>query len=495
MPHQTPFTHKVSHTRADLKGSGMPHQTPLADKVGRLSDLERISTGTGIAAARPAVVIDFGFANLRAGFAGEAEPRIVMANLVGRGSDGSETVGERGVTNQHPMEERGLLGVAFSADVAETILRHVFDNVLCVSAQGQPVMISEAPLRNKANRERMTQMLFEIFNVPAMYVVLDVVAQNYTEWERTDTQSEVLSVCVGASGVRTAPCAFGCALPHAWMSNTQINSAKMTAYMPRILTGRGLVVDARAAEDVIFKTAYCAADFESEMQTAESSSSLEKPHAFATGESVVIGSERFRSPEMMFRPTLLGGETVGIHEMCFNSMMLSDVHLHRGLCNNVVVSGGPALTPGFADRLRKEIETLTRRMDIVINVRIGSTNDVWKGACGCLSNLRGSVSVGMHGAAIELRPVAVHPTLCTLFTCTSARATWQKKLHARARKESTRTHTHTHTRARAHTHTSCDHLHRDDRYSQLRITPTLTCSHVSTVGFFTINYLCIRATA
>lgn len=69
-----------------------------------------------------------------------------------------------------------------------------------------------------------------------------------------------------------------------------------------------------------------------------------------------IGRARFRAPEVLFRPDLLGEECEGIHEVLTYSIQKSDLDLRKMLYQNIVLSGGSTLFKGFGDRLLSELK-------------------------------------------------------------------------------------------------------------------------------------------
>jgi len=52
-------------------------------------------------------------------------------------------------------------------------------------------------------------------------------------------------------------------------------------------------------------------------------------------------------------------ETAGIHESTYNSIMKCDIDIRKDLYANIVLSGGTTMYPGIADRMQKEITTLS----------------------------------------------------------------------------------------------------------------------------------------
>ncbi|KAK9509655.1 hypothetical protein O3M35_006920 [Rhynocoris fuscipes] len=319
------------------------------------------------------VVIDNGSGVIKAGFAGDQVPKCCFPNYIGRPKhvrvmagalEGEIFVGpkaeeHRGLLSlRYPMEH----GIVTDWNDMERIWQYVYGNdQLQTFSEEHPVLLTEAPLNPKKNREKAAEIFFESFNVPALYVSMQAVLSLYATGRTTGV------VLDSGDGVTHAvPIYEGFAMPHSIM-RVDIAGRDVSRYLRVLLRKEGVNLKTTAEFEVVKSIKEKSCYLSCNPQKEESADTEKYQYLLPDGSTLDIGAARFRAPEVLFRPDLVGEECEGIHEVLVYSIQKSDLDLRKVLFQNIVLSGGSTLFKGFGDRLLAEIKKVAPK-DIKIRI-------------------------------------------------------------------------------------------------------------------------------
>ncbi|KAL2353382.1 actin-like protein [Cryomyces antarcticus] len=317
------------------------------------------------------IVLDNGSGTIRAGFAGEDLPSCFFPSFVGRPKhtrvlagalEGDVFIGNRA------QELRGLLkikyplehGIVTDWDDMERIWQYVYGEGLKTLSEEHPVLLTEPPLNPRTNRDTAAQILFETFNVPALFTSIQAVLSLYASGRTTGI---VLDSGDGVS--HAVPVFEGFAIPSS-IRRIDVAGRDVTEHLQLLLRKSGYVFHTSAEKEVVRdikeKTSYVSLDPKKEakdwMGGAGRATGKSTEYTLPDGKKLKIESERFQAPEILFDPEIIGLEYPGIHQIVVDAINRTDMDLRKALFGNIVLSGGSTLTRGFGDRLLHELQRL-----------------------------------------------------------------------------------------------------------------------------------------
>lgn len=339
------------------------------------------------------VVIDNGTGVIKSGLAGGDRPSLVYANAVGRAKHvrmmpGGALEGEYFVGN-HAVQHRGALilsrpmarGMVDDWKDMERVWAHSYDG-LGVPADGHPLLLTEAPLNAASHRETCAEILFEHLNVPALFLAPQAILSLYASGRTTG-----LVLDVGDGVAHAVPVYEGFAVSHA-MTRMDIAGRDVTDRLALLLRRAGRALTTSAEKDVCreIKERHCyvsadpgkdeqafavakARSFRNERRRSDPSAEDPVPastpnaadpvpriHELPDGSRIVLGPERFRAPDVLFEPSVLGSEDGGVPKVVDLAAKKADLDLRATLYSQIVLAGGSTLFPGFGDRLLKDLK-------------------------------------------------------------------------------------------------------------------------------------------
>eukprot|EP01052_Picozoa_sp_SAG31_P027206 SAG31_NODE_2527_length_5558_cov_2.684374_3_plen_465_part_00 len=333
-----------------------------------------------------AVVIDNGSALIKAGFGGDEAPRSVFENIVGRvrfpelfvgppprpsaGGEsfvGDECQGRQGVlAPRWPMEA----GIVTKWDAMEEVWRHTF-YMLRVDPMEQPVLMTEAPLNPKTNREKMVEICLGKFSAPAVYVVSAAALSLQHACGGAPCKSGLV-VDSGASVTHVVPIYKGYVLPHA-VRRISIGGRDLDNYILKLLcelgySFTGATVDHLLGRDIKEALGHVASqsvvaeptreDRDRTAANGDARMARRFEYDLPDGQVIQVGDVSWRCVEPLFEPSLLGMEGGGLPTHVYEAATACDAELHSAMLRGVVLAGGNMMFPGMAVRMEQELRAL-----------------------------------------------------------------------------------------------------------------------------------------
>lgn len=370
-----------------------------------------------------AIVLDLGSHTCKAGYAGEDAPKAVFPSVVGyidQMDVDEETVAstEKSGNNADPNSNKGkgkrklyvgsqslgfrrdhmeVLsplkdGVVADWDIVDSIWEHAFKDCLLIDPKEHPMLLAEPSSNNQQQRERTAELMFEKYNVPALFLAKNAVLTSFASGRAT-------SVVVDSGGGSTtvAPVHDGYVLQKAVLSSP-VGGELLTDCLMKSLESKGIVIKPRYSfkrKEVqpgefqtidldfpgttesykLYSQRVIASDIKESVCRAPDTPYDESSYAnipmtsyeLPDGQTIEIGADRFKIPDILFNPSLAqtipGMESFaeiaptarGLPQMVIESISKCDVDIRKELFGSILLAGGTASMQQLKERLEKDL--------------------------------------------------------------------------------------------------------------------------------------------
>eukprot|EP00501_MAST-03F_sp_TOSAG23-6_P001571 GSMAST32.ASY1.ANO1.1635.1 assembled CDS len=286
----------------------------MAAKHGNEADLSEPSTNI--------VVCDNGTGFVKCGYAGDNFPRHEFASMVGHIGD----IKLKDVMVGDEAEKaRKYLEIRYPVD--EGIVKH-WEDMEHFVCQGNRIMLTEAPLNPKKNKEKFCEYMFEKYGFASMQVQTQAMLTLYAQGLLTGV------VLDSGDGVTHVVAVYDGYVPQQLTRRLNLAGRHVTRHLIEQLQMRGYVPDFETVRRVKEDICYVAYDVKKERQLAEETTAciiVMKEYKLPDGRIITAGRERFEVAELMFTPENGGVTGDGVSDM------IMDLYKH------IVLSGGSTM--------------------------------------------------------------------------------------------------------------------------------------------------------
>lgn len=343
----------------------------------------------------PVIVLDNGSGYLKAGYSNQTTPEICIPAIVGRQllrygekvdiNKIKETKNKREQKKliKQMIKERHLKDIMIGDEVLpfrnllelnhpvteglienEEDLYKLWDYALtqklCIEdPSDKKVIVTEAPFNPLKNKVKMCEILFEKIGVGALNIEPQAKCSLFSEGLLTG-----IVLDSGDGVTHCIPVSDGYILKDS-IERMDIAGRHITEYMIRLLQRKGYSFNSSAdfemAREIKEKFCFVSSDIEGERELERTTTYYNSYYLLPDGSRVHISNEKFEAPEVLFNPSLLGKEYLGVPEMIDKSINNCPIDCRVGLYESILLSGANTLFPGFAARLLDEMKQIYKK--------------------------------------------------------------------------------------------------------------------------------------
>eukprot|EP00258_Populus_trichocarpa_P022549 XP_024438568.1 actin-related protein 4 isoform X2 [Populus trichocarpa] len=354
-----------------------------------------------------AIVIDLGSHTCKAGYAGEDAPKAVFPSVVGsidqmdvddmtsneknaavdsknNVKDSEKGKGKRklfvgsqalGFRRDHmevlsPFKD----GIVADWDIVDSIWDHAFRECLLIDPKEHPMLLAEPSSNSQQQRERTAELMFEKYTTPALFLAKNAVLTSFASGRATS-----LVVDSGGGSTTIAPVHDGYVIQKA-VAFSPIGGELLTDCLMKSLESKGVMIKPRysfkrkeiqpgvfqrmIASDI--KECVCRAPDTPYDESSYSNIPM-TPYELPDGQTIEIGADRFKIPDILFNPSLvqtipgmdnfveIAPSVRGLPQMVIESINKCDVDIRRELFSSILLAGGTASMQQLKERLEKDL--------------------------------------------------------------------------------------------------------------------------------------------
>jgi actin len=290
------------------------------------------------------VVIDNGTYSTKIGNTDMDTPSHVLRTIVGKNNQVGELSNE--IPKIFPIRDR----IICDFDAMEKIWSHSFKALKCKTNESR-VILTESIQNPKGVREQMTVTMIEKFSVDGLHIGSSSI---FSLFSTGRTSGIVLDSGYGGSDVVSA--FEGYALPHT-ITKSSIGGEDLTMYLENMLKKHDSTIDTKSVQEIKKTLCYVAQDYDQEALMFDQSTDLNKNFTLPDGNTITIGKELIKCPEVLFNPELIDRQTPGVNKAVEDAVQKLDMDIRTDLWANIILSGGTCMFKGLCNRMTKDLQS------------------------------------------------------------------------------------------------------------------------------------------